>query len=219
MPDLNALYACHVLSCICMCWMWLNEQAVKVAAPITAISSTTDFHDPFPKVWRKLMNKSNLFGSELQIRHSKSDPLINSSTNGYKYLIEKSDCEDTTDSALLLPHWFSSSSSLSSMDSTISAEDLIHEMVTIEGLRTLYASCFVLVSNQTLIAICQTIIKCSVIWLQMWSELASKSRHSRLSGMRWLCDVETLSWMWRQMRLSMAKKSYCSTTTPNITLD
>lgn len=61
-------------------------------------------------------------------------------------MIDKTDCEDTTDTAVLFPNWFSSTS-LSSMDSTmnstLNAEDLLHEMVTIEGLRTLYASCFV----------------------------------------------------------------------------
>ncbi|CAG2172390.1 unnamed protein product [Oppiella nova] len=86
--------------------------------------------------------------SEFQIRHSKSDPVIHTSTKSCKLYIERSDFEANSDlsteidTTLLYPHWFSSSSSLSSMDSTISAEDLIHEMVTIEGLRTLYNSCF-----------------------------------------------------------------------------
>jgi len=88
---------------------------------------------------------------EFQIRHSQSDPLIHSSRNQCRLYIESADNEcgselSDIDTNLLYPHWFTSpspsSQSLSSMDSTISAEDLIHEMVTIEGLRTLYNSCF-----------------------------------------------------------------------------
>ncbi|XP_054156502.1 uncharacterized protein LOC128954913 isoform X2 [Oppia nitens] len=94
------------------------------------------------------LNANHHNSNEFQIRHSKSDPVIHSSHNNYRFYIERSDIDSNSDlnteinTTLLYPRWFSSSSSLSSMDSTISAEDFIHEMVTIEGLRTVYNSCF-----------------------------------------------------------------------------
>ncbi|CAG2118785.1 unnamed protein product, partial [Medioppia subpectinata] len=104
---------------------------------------------PSSSAAKQLMNRFIHTNSEFQIRHSKSDPVIHSSAKSCKLYIERSDCETNSelnaeiDTTLLYPHWFSSSSSsLTSLDSTISAEDLIHEMVTIEGLRTLYNSCF-----------------------------------------------------------------------------
>jgi len=91
--------------------------------------------------------------SGIKIRHSRSDPLIHSAGKHHRLVIDSSltdQClEDSEfgdiDTSLLYPHWFSSSQSvqsISSIESTISAEDLIHDMITIEGLRTLYHSCF-----------------------------------------------------------------------------
>jgi len=81
--------------------------------------------------------------SGLQIRHSKSDPMIrnNSMRNGCKLFSEVSSKLNPMDETLLYPHWISNSaSSLSTFDST--HEDSIYEMVTLEGLRSLYTSCF-----------------------------------------------------------------------------
>ena len=81
------------------------------------------------------------------------EPLdLNSNSN----LTEEELNDNEIDTNLLYPNWFSCSSiSITSITSTIdsletrsfdsksiSTEDLIHEMITIEGLRTLYSSCF-----------------------------------------------------------------------------
>lgn len=81
--------------------------------------------------------------SGLQIRHSKSDPMIrnNSMRNGCKLFSEVNTKLNPMDETLLYPHWISTSNtSLATLESA--HEDSIYEMVTLEGLRSLYNSCF-----------------------------------------------------------------------------
>lgn len=115
----------------------------------------------------------------LQIRHSKSDPLIriDSAINGCT-LFEVNHKLNSMDATLLYPqypHWLSSSSSsLSTMDSTINGslethfEDSLYEMVTLEGLRSLYNSCFMWVIPDL-----NPKYNLILIWFMIWIDVES----------------------------------------------